>query len=162
MAIFIALSAILYSIIIFRMPLGGEVTLGGMVPLLWFSLRRGVKAGIIAGIIFGLVLMVLEPYLYAPFQVLLDYPLAFGALGLAGFFKKYPVVGVGVGISCRFVSHFFSGVIFANFFIPAGVNPYIYSAAYNGAYLIPEFIISAAIIYILARENVLNYNLQAQ
>ena len=158
--VFIALSAALNSIKLYQLPYGGSVTLGGMVPILWLSLRRGPIIGTYAGMVLGLVVLVIEPFLYQPAQVLLDYPLAFGALGLAGLFKKRPVTGVGVGITGRFIFHFISGVVF--FYMYAkdwGLDPITYSIVYNGSYLLPEFIISAAIIYILSKRNLLNFNL---
>ena len=69
-----------------------------MVPLIWISLRRGAKMGLFTCFIYGLVQFALEPYAYHPIQVLLDYPLAFGVLGLSGFFGSYPLIGVGFGI----------------------------------------------------------------
>jgi thiamine transporter len=158
--VFIALSAALNSIKLYQLPYGGSVTLAGMVPILWLSLRRGPAIGTYAGIVLGLVVMIIEPYLYYPAQILLDYPIAFGALGLAGFFKKRPVVGVGVGMLGRFVSHFISGVFF--FYMYAkdwNMDPVTYSIVYNGSYLLPEFIVSAVIIYILSKRNILNFNL---
>ena len=61
----------------------------GLVPILWFSLRRGLRTGLEAGTIYGLVNMALGGYIVDPFQALLDYPIAFAALGLAGLFKRY-------------------------------------------------------------------------
>jgi len=154
------LSAALNSIKLYQLPYGGSVTLAGMVPILWLSLRRGPIIGTYAGVVLGLVVMTIEPYLYQPAQVLLDYPLAFGALGLAGFFRKRPVLGVGVGMLGRFISHFLSGVFF--FYMYAkdwGMDPVTYSIAYNGSYLLPEFIVSAVIIYALFKKNLLNLNL---
>ena len=55
---------------------------------------------------------------YYPLQILLDYPLAFGCLGLAGFFKKYALVGVVVGVTGRFVMHLVSGAVFFAEFAP--------------------------------------------
>ena len=46
-------------------------------------------------------------------QLLLDYPLAFGTIGAAGFFRTKPLIGVVIAITCRFISHFVSGVIFS-------------------------------------------------
>jgi len=158
--VFVALSAALNSIKLYQLPYGGSVTLAGMVPVLWLSLRRGPVIGTYAGIVLGLVVMMIEPYLYQPAQVLLDYPIAFGALGLAGFFKKRPLIGVGGGMLGRFISHFISGLFF--FYMYAkdwGMDPVTYSIAYNGSYLLPEFIVSAVIIYTLAKKNLLNFNL---
>jgi thiamine transporter len=158
--VFIALSAALNSIKLYQLPYGGSVTLAGMVPILWLSLRRGPVIGTYAGIVLGLVVMIIEPYLYNPVQILLDYPVAFGALGLAGFFKKRPLVGVGAGMLGRFISHFISGVFFFCMYAEYwNMDPVTYSVAYNGSYLLPEFVVSAVIIYILSKKNVLNFNL---
>ncbi len=156
MVMMIALSTILYFTRIYTFPQGGSVTLGSMIPLILLSLRRGAKVGIIAGIIYGLIILYLEPFIYNPFQVLLDYPLAFGALGLAGLFRKLPIIGVAVAMLGRFVCHFLSGVIFFASFAPPEMSPIVYSALYNGSYLGVEFIISTVIIYALLRRNVLN------
>lgn len=150
-AVFVALATALSFIIIYSFPEGGSITAGSMVPILWLALRRGPKIGLFAAAVFGLVELALMPVVYYPFQVLLDYPLAFGALGLAGFFKSRPLVGVVVGITGRFVMHFISGVLFFASFAPAGMSPIVYSAIYNGAYLIPEMVISAVMIHILQR-----------
>ncbi len=157
-AIFVALSTVLSFIIIFQLPQGGSVTLASMVPMLWLSLRRGPKIGVTAGVLYGFIQLVLMPYAYNPLQVALDYPLAFGCLGLAGFFQKQPLAGVVVAISGRFVMHFISGVVFINLFVPALaplVNPFIYSATYNASYLLPEMVISVLIIFLLQKSKVL-------
>jgi len=137
-------------------PQGGSVTLGSMVPIIWLSLRRGPKIGLFTGALYGVVQLVVLPYAYNLAQVLFDYPFAFGCLGLAGFFKKWPVVGATVSITGRFVMHFISGAVwFAPMFAP-DLNPIVYSAVYNGSYLIPEMIISVFIIYLLQKSKVLN------
>ncbi len=46
-----------------------------------------------------------DSFIVDPVQTLLDYPIAFGTLGLAGIFGEYPLVGVGVGIIGRFLTH---------------------------------------------------------
>ena len=154
-AVMVALASVLYAVKVFTLPQGGSITLGSMVPILLVAFRRGPKVGILAGFIFSLVVLYLEPFVYNPVQFLLDYPLAFGSLGLAGFFRAKPVVGVGVGIGGRFVCHFFSGLIFFASYAPSGESPAVYSALYNASYLIPEFFISAAIIYALWKRNIL-------
>ena len=88
-----------------------------------------------------------------PLQGLLDYPLAFAALGLAGAFKKLPAVGITVGIVGRFLCSFAAGIVFFTSFSIDGV---VGSATYNGIYLIPEFVITAIVIYILLKRKLLN------
>ena len=71
----------------FVMPQGGTINLG-MVPIFWLALRRGPKIGIFAGAVLGVVDLAIEPFVVNPAQFILDYPLAFACLGLAGFFRK--------------------------------------------------------------------------
>jgi len=160
--VMVALSGALYLIKIFTLPQGGSVTLGSMVPIFLLALRRGPRIGIIGGVIFGLVALVEDFYsgaevIYFPAQVILDYPLAFGLLGLAGFFKKTPILGVGLSVVARFCSHFVSGALFFNSYASAaGLNPFVYSAVYNGGFLIPEFVITAALMVVLIRVRALD------
>lgn len=159
--VFVALANALYILSKMYFPFlkleqGGSVTLASMVPLLWFALRRGLRWGIEAGLVYGLVHIVVSGDIYYPTQILLDYPLAFGALGLAGAFQKRPVIGVGVGIFGRWLFHFISGVAFFGQWAWPGWNVFAYSAAYNATYLVPEFIVSAIIIFILSKRKLLD------
>jgi thiamine transporter len=158
-AIFVALATALSFVVVYTLPQGGSITAGSMVPLIWLALRRGPKVGVAAGILYGAIQFIILPYVapspYAVIQVLLDYPLAFGVLGLAGLFQKYPLAGAVVGISGRFVMHFVSGVFFWAAIEAPTWNPYVYSAVYNGSYLLPELVISGFILYLLQKSNVL-------
>ena len=158
-AIGVALATVLSTIKIFSMPYGGSVTLGSMVPILLIAFRRDVKIGVTTGVIYGLVQMMLDGWFYSPVGMFLDYPLAFGILGAAALFKDNPLVGVAVGMVGRFLSHFISGVVFFGMYAPEGMSPVIYSALYNGGYMVAEFVISAVLIYALVQRNVLNMDL---
>lgn len=154
--IFIALTIVLKDVLppIFEMPQSGSVTIAGLVPLIWFALRRGVKYGVFAGFIYGLIHAVLPgAFIIHPVQGLLDYPLAFAALGLAGIGKnKFTIVGVAVGIVGRFLCSFAAGFIF---FTSLSIDGIWASAVYNGTYLIPEFAITAVVIFILLKRRLL-------
>lgn len=156
--VIVALTIILKEVLppAIRLPQGGSVSFAGMVPILWFSLRRGLRAGLEVGAVYGLVNMALGGFIVDPVQALLDFPIAFAALGLAGVVKQYPVAGVGLGVLGRFLAHFVSGVVFFAIYAPTGTHPIIYSALYNGSYLFIEFIISAIIIFIISRRGLLN------
>lgn len=151
----VALSGVLHLITMYQFPEGGRITAAAMVPVLFVALRRGPKIGILAGIAFGLVVLIEEPFIFHPLQVLFDYPLAFGALGLAGFFRKFPLVGVVVGIAGRFVCHFTSGLVFFATYAPAGMSPALYSALYNGSYLVPELVVSSIVMFVLQKRKIL-------
>jgi len=155
-AIFVALATALSFIIIFQLPQGGSITLASMVPIIWLALRRGPKIGLTAGFVYGLVQLVVMPQIYFLPQVLLDYPLAFGCLGLAGFFqKRWILAGVVVAIVGRFVMHLISGALFFASYAPVGINPWVYSGIYNGSYLLPELIISLFVIFLLQKSKAL-------
>lgn len=155
MAIFTSLATALSTIVIYVMPQGGSITLASMVPIIWLSLRRGPKVGIITGIIYGIIQFMLLPYAIDPMQVLLDYPLAFGVLGVAGFFPNKPILGSTIAITGRFLMHFIAGAVYwAPVYAPS-VDPIVYSSVYNASYLLPELVISGVILYILQRTNVL-------
>lgn len=137
------------------MPNGGQISLD-MVPLLLLARLRGARVGVLAGVAFGVLHMVQEPYLLHPLQVLLDYPLAFGALGLAGLFPKGvggDVLGVLTGVLVRFGFHVTSGVVFAHLFLPAGteMTPLRFSLAYNAAYLVPAGVLALFLVPLLRR-----------
>ena len=159
--IFVALAGALayVSHSFFSLPEGGSINLG-MVPIFWLALRRGPKVGIFAGAVLGVVDLAIEPFVVHPIQFILDYPLAFACLGLAGFFGKLkvvgPVLGVVVGGVARYLCHFTSGVIYFPMYAPEGMNVILYSAIYNATYMIPSIIICSIIIALLQRSHTLN------
>jgi thiamine transporter len=151
----VALSYVLNLIIVYNLPQGGSITMGSMVPILILALRKGPYIGAFAGTVFGILQLVMGGYWFSFAQVILDYPVAFAVLGIAGFFKKQPMIGVIVSIGLRFVAHFSSGVIFFGQWAPPELGPYVYSAIYNGSYLVPELIISGFMVYLLIKRGVL-------
>ena len=155
-AIFTALSTALSLITFVVFPEGGSVTLASMVPIIWLSLRRGPKIGLFAGTVYGMVQLAVMPQIYYLPQVLLDYPLAFACLGLAGFFKqRWALAGAAIAITGRFIMHLISGALFFASYAPAGMNPWVYSAIYNGSYMIPELAISLFVIFLLQKSKAL-------
>jgi thiamine transporter len=155
-AIFTALSTALSLITFVVFPEGGSVTLASMVPMIWLALRRGPKVGLFAGAVYGLVQLAVMPQIYFLPQVLLDYPLAFGCLGLAGFFqKRWALAGVVVAVTGRFIMHLISGALFFASYAPAGMNPWVYSAIYNGSYMLPELVISLFVVFLLQQSKAL-------
>ncbi|MDP2859493.1 MAG: energy-coupled thiamine transporter ThiT [Bacillota bacterium] len=152
--VMIGLAWVLHLIRIFRMPQGGSVTAGSMIPLIILALRWGPKWGIGAGVVYGMIRNLMDPFVVHPVQYLLDYPIAFGSLGLAGFFQKSPVLGTVVGIAGRLVASVISGVVFFGSYAPKGTPALQYSLVYNASYLVPEVIVSAFVVYLLSRTRV--------
>jgi len=147
----IALAAVLGQLRLFTAPQGGSVSLE-MLPLFFIAVRRGLVPGLICGAVYGVVqLMLPGAYLAQPAQVLLDYPLPFAALGLAGLVMvrgwKSLTLAVCIGSLARFVFHFLSGIIFFASYAPASWLKHwwgspTYSITYNMLYLVPEALIT--------------------
>ncbi|MGL4284052.1 energy-coupled thiamine transporter ThiT [Eubacterium aggregans] len=99
-AVAIALTIITSFIKLWHMPMGGSITLFSMLFITLIGYWYGPSFGILTGVAYGLLQLIIDPYILSVPQLLLDYPLSFGALGLSGFFskkKKRP----GPGISHR-------------------------------------------------------------
>lgn len=142
-AIMIALAVILSFVKIWSMPQGGTVSLT-MLPLFVLAFRRGATAGIVGGIIYGAISIIFDGVIYHPMSILLDYTLAYGVLGISGFFKKNYlgiVLGTTAGVSFRYICSLLSGAILFADYAPEGQNPWIYSLIYNATYMLPELII---------------------
>lgn len=145
----IALAQVASMIKLFEMPMGGSVTLISMLFIVLIGYWFGPSAGIITGIAFGLLQFVIEPVFFSVPQMLTDYPLAFGALGLAGFFHKQKhglIIGYLVGVLGRYFFSFLSGVIFFAAYAPDNMAAPLYSLAYNGSYLGAEAAITLILI----------------
>lgn len=140
-SICIALSFVLSYIRFFKMPQGGSITAGSMIPLMLFAYWFGPADGVIAGMVYGLLQFIQDPFIVHPLQVVLDYPLAFGALGLAGLSKKNFSLSLAIGSIFRFFFSFLSGTLFfVEYAKQAGKAPVVYSLGYNSVILIDGLI----------------------
>ena len=152
-AMAMALAFVTSFISLLRMPMGGYVSLFSMFFITLIGYWYGIRTALIAGFAYGLLQFVVDPYILSIPQVLCDYVLAFGALGLSGLFHDSPHgMGKGylVGVFGRFIFAFLSGVIFFGDYAPEGMNPAIYSFVYNGTYIFTEAGITFIIIMIPA------------
>ena len=147
----IALAMVTSYIKVWEMPMGGSVTLLSMLFICLIGYWFGAGYGILAGVGFGLLQFIVDPYMMSVPQVLFDYPLAFGALGLSGLFcgRRYGLqAGYVLGVLGRFVFSTLSGVFFFAAYAPEGMNPWVYSAPYQGSYLGAEGLITLVILSI--------------
>jgi thiamine transporter len=170
--VFSALSAALYAVRPFTLPFGGSITLGSMVPVMWLSLRRGFRIGMITGAIFGgialfedLIFVGAANIIATPLQAALEYPIAFGVIGLTGLFRNksaaVAVAGAGFSVFIRFLIHYFVGVfVWANVYsFPPEWGLWLWPAVYNGSFLAVEFIICAILLFALVKKGTLQYRL---
>ncbi len=143
-AVAIALSFALSYAKFFEMPQGGSVTFASLLPLMIYCCMFGTRRGVIVCLIYGVLQAVQDPWIIHPMQFLLDYPLAFGMIGISGIFierkvfkfKGGAVVGFLLGgiiaVCLRYTCHVLSGVFaFADW---ADLDTYGTAAAYSLAY----------------------------
>ena len=178
-----------------EMPFGGQLTLASMLPVVLISYRHGLRWGIVTGIAYAMMEMAIgartvaaafQPgyfgdgrmILNALIMCILDYLVAFTALGLGGCFRsairkpgKALALGSVVALGTRYAAHTASGYIlfsgWAEWFFtqegfPAwglslvetlspGMLGFVYSLVYNGMYMLPEIAITAAASALISR-----------
>lgn len=151
-AVAIALAFVLNQITLFKMPQGGSITPLSMLIIILVGYYFGTRQGILAGMAFGLLDLLVNPYVISPIQMLVDYPLAFGALGLGGLLNKYDSVipAYLLGVFGRFIFSFLSGYIFFGMYAPKGFNGFTWSLLYNGSYMGVEALLTVILLAIPA------------
>lgn len=142
---------------------GGTITVS-MLPIAYYSYRRGAGWGIGVGFAYSMLQMMLGFYVPPANKwwavvlcVLLDYILAFSVVGLASLFAKpfgkRRLLGYGAGavIVCliRFLCSFISGVVLWGSYAPEGMNVWVYSLVYNASYMLPNAVLTGAFAVII-------------
>lgn len=147
-AMCIAISFILSCIKLYRMPQGGSITPASMLPLIAFAVACGPLQGTIVGCAYGLLGLIQDPYVIHPIQMLVDYPLASGALALGGLVCFIPMkkelklpAAVFLGSIGRYAMAVLSGTVFFAEYAPVSQSALIYSLGYNLSYLGPDAVI---------------------
>lgn len=152
-ALLIAMSFVLAQIRLFKMPQGGSVTAFSMLPIALCAYLFGTKRGVMTGACLGLINLMFDPYVIHPAQLLIDYILAFAALGIGGVFRNQKnglIKGYLLGIFGRYVCAVASGVIFFGSYAPKNFNAWTWSLWYNLTYIAAEGIITVIVLYIPA------------
>ena len=168
-AILVALAVALSFAKLWKMPMGGSVTLGSMLPIMLLSLALGVKWGLAGSAVFvlfqlaqalieGNVFPYCETGMTLVICVLFDYVLPFGILGLTGALRsvrlgRFRHFGAYLGIVSvcviRFLSHYVTGVAIWGQWAPEGMGKYLYSLLYNGGFMLPELGITLVLAALL-------------
>ena len=152
-AMALALATVISAVIkLPSLPNGGSITLFSMLIICLVGYWYGPAIGLITAFAYGILQFITGPYFVHPAQVLLDYPFAFGALGLSGFSsnKKHGLlIGYIVGVFGRFVFHMISGLIFYTEYVGdvhGNLLAIVASTQYNLSYILPEMIATVILI----------------
>lgn len=153
-AIMIAVGEILSFLPLYKFPWGGSIDLA-MLPIILFCVRWGFGPGMIASSAHALLQMMFEGGIAIGWESILgDFLIAYMVLGLAGLFKGKFCLAAVVACTARFLVHYAVGAtIWAqympeSFFGMTMTTPWIYSALYNGAYMLPDLLM-ILVVYVL-------------
>lgn len=161
-AIAIAMSFALSYIKLVELPQGGSITLASLLPLMIYCCMFGTRRGTIACLVYGVLQAIQDPWIIHPMQFLLDYPLAFGMIGVSGIFieknvfkGKLQVVGFTLGaiiaVVGRYICHVLSGIFaFAKYSNMS--SALVYSLTYNSfAFVDIAIVLGVGILLFLSK-----------
>lgn len=171
-AVMLALSFALSCAVLFKMPMGGSVTIASMLPIMLISIKYGIVPGLATSFVYSLTQLLqafasadVFPYCETPtaFTVclLFDYVVPFTILGLAGLFHKMKLtkntelniyIGIVSVVFLRFLCHFTTGVVIWGQWAPDGMGKYLYSLLYNGSFLGVDFLICIVCAVLIFRK----------
>lgn len=158
-ALLLALALVLDKFILLQLPQGGSISLG-MLPIFIFALRHGLSAGLFLGGLAGSLQLILGGYFLSPLQFLLDYPLAYALVGLAGLVSSKNhtqqkagrlLVGLTLGSLGRLLAHTLAGIAFYSDYAPKGTPVWLYSLTYNASFLLPSTLACYLIILLILK-----------
>lgn len=142
------------------LPMGGSITLFSMLFVALIGYWYGPKIGVTTAVAYGLLQFILQPVFYTLPQVLIDYPLAFGALGISGFFRNRKnglVLGYLAAVLGRYFFAFLSGMIFFGAYAADyHMSIPLYSLSYNAMYLLPEAALTVLALSLAPVKNALS------
>ncbi len=134
----------------------------GLIPVVLYALRRGVQPGILAGFVWGILDMLLRGFsggsVLNVWQGLLEFPVAFALVGLAGIAArglrsassnrgaKLIVYGTVVGTVAKYACHFIAGIVYWGSYAPKGQSAWLYSLIINGGSAIVSTIVATLVL----------------
>lgn len=165
-ALMIAAAVVLNELLKIPMPFGGGLTVLSMLPIVIICHRYGTGWGLFTAFVFSLVQLVFgiknvsyaSDMLSAVGVMFLDYILAYSMIGLSAVFgkKRFPVaLGIFVSFTLRFLCHLAAGAWIWGGWMPETfwglpmTNPWVYSALYNGWYMLAEMVLTILVIMLL-------------
>jgi len=152
----LAAALALSNIKLFQMPSGGSVSLG-VLPLLLLSARHGLATGCASGALLGLLMLTTRPFIVHPAQFVLDYPLAYAAIGLAGMVSWQTPAKAATATTLANVIRLLLHVVAGAVFFVTGKDTFMQAIAasclYNLGHMLPETVICVILVSYIARNH---------
>ncbi|WP_407855874.1 energy-coupled thiamine transporter ThiT [Enterococcus hailinensis] len=163
-------AALAFMLSLIPTSIGSSFTISlGMIPMVLFALRRGVKPGLLSAFIWGILHFPAgDVYFLSVVQVLIEYPIAFTFAGFAGLYakkvqqalvdqdiktaRKNIIYGTFAGTGARFFWHFIAGVVFWGSYALWGMNPWIFSLVMNGLSGLATAVVTAIVAVVIVEK----------
>lgn len=162
-AILIALAQILSFLPLYKLPWGGSIDFA-MLPVILFCVRWGFGPGMLVSTAHAILQTLFEGGIAIGWQSIIgDFLVAYMVLGIAGLFRGKFCIAATVSCVARFLVHYVVGAtIWAEympeeFFGMTMTTPWIYSALYNGAYMLPDLVLILVVYVLLCKTPLVKY-----
>ena len=162
-AILIAAAEILSFLPLYKFPWGGSIDFA-MLPIILFCVRWGFGPGMVAASAHAILQTMFEGGIAIGWQSIIgDFLLAYAVLGVAGLFKGKFCIATVVACGLRFLVHYVVGATIWAAYMPESffgmtmTTPWIYSALYNGAYMLPDMVMILVVYVLLMKTPVATY-----
>ena len=146
-AILMALAEILSFLPFYKLPWGGSIDLA-MLPVIIACVRWGFGPGMLVSTAHALLQTLFEGGIAIGWQSIIgDFLLAYMVLGVAGLFRGKFLPATLVACAARFFIHYVVGATIWAEYMPEAffgmtmTTPWVYSALYNGAYMLPDMVL---------------------
>ena len=141
----------------------------GIIPIVIFSIRRGLKAGLLSGLLWGLLpILIARASILTVTQGILEYPVANMVVGLAGIYSNQikqalsnnnwhvifsrSLLAVFIAVFAKYFCHFIAGIIFWGSYAPKGMSPVLYSLFVNGGSFLFNLVLAGIVVVALEKK----------
>lgn len=162
-AILIAAAEILSFLPLYKFPWGGSIDFA-MLPIILFCVRWGFGPGMLVSFAHAVLQTMFEGGIAIGWQSILgDFIIAYTVLGVAGLFKGRFVPAAVISCGARFLVHYVVGATIWAEYMPEAffgmtmTTPWIYSALYNGAYMLPDLVMILVVYVLLCKTPLVRY-----
>lgn len=142
----------------------------GMIPLLFYTIRRGLMPGIFAGFLWGIMHFVTgSAYMLNIYQVIIEYTITYASIGLAGVFSNeiltairandakkaqlYIVVASFAGAIGRWFWHFIAGWIFWGDYALWGMSAMTFSLVMNALSMLASAFVAISVLLLIFKKS---------
>lgn len=146
----------------------------GMIPLLFYTIRRGLLPGVFAGFLWGIMHFVTgSAYMLNVYQVIIEYTITYASIGLAGVFSQKIITAIQgnnikkaqiiimfaalVGSLGRWFWHFIAGWIFWGDYALWGMSAMTFSLLMNALSMLASAFVATSVLLLLLRKSPLVY-----